>query len=319
MEFGNKENIIYIIIPILLFIIFLLGLRKRENILKNIGLFSKRGIEILKILLITCGGFLVFISLLSPQKLKEDEKIQVKGSNVYALIDISRSMLTKDVYPNRLEGAKRSLDEILDGLKGDRIGFIPFSDSAYVQMPLTDDYSMGKNYVNAIDSNLISGGGTKLLQGLELANKSFEESGVNHKIVIILTDGGDYDKNIIDYAKNNKLKIYVIGVGTENGGVIPGKVGFLKDKNGNTVISRLNDKFMKELANETGGKFYEVNNLTDGTKILLRDIKNLEGKNIREENLKVYKKYYQIPLGIGIILILCGYLLKRGIREEYNG
>lgn len=316
MEFGNLENSKYFIISLLIFIFMTLGFIKRNKIIKNIGLNDKRKLGILKIVLILCGSLLVVFSLLSPQKLRANEEIDVKGANIYALIDVSKSMMTKDIYPNRLEGAKRSLFEILNNLKGDRIGFIPFSDSAYVQMPLTDDYQMARNYINAIDGNLISGGGTQLLQGLELANKSFEESKISDKEVVILTDGGDYDKKVIEYAKNNKIKVFIIGIGTEKGAVIPGKNGFLKDKNGETVISKLNNNFMKQLASETNGNYYEVNNLVDGTKVFLKDLKNLDRKTTRKEDVKVYKKYYQIPLLIGIILLTLGYLIKGGIKDK---
>lgn len=321
MEFGNLQNFICLIFPLILLLIMILGMRKRKDILIILKLRNKRRINIIKILLLTLGSVLVVISLLSPQKEIEDEEIEVKGMNIYVLIDTSRSMLTEDVYPNRLEAGKRVLTNLIQSLKGDRVGFIPFSDSAYIQMPLTDDYNITQNYINAIDTTLISGGGTELYQALELAEKSFKEIGSENKTVIVISDGGDFDKKSLDFVKENKIDVYSIGVGTKEGNVIPEylngvKRGFIKDESGSAVISKLNSDFLQKISNENNGKYYEVNNLVDTSKNFVNDTINLERKNQRNEKTKNYEKYFQYPLALGILLILIGYLLKEVIKDE---
>lgn len=321
MEFGNLQNSIYLIFPLILLLIMILGMRKRKDILNILKLRNKRRISIIKILLLTLGSVLVVISLLSPQKEIEDEEIEVKGMNIYVLIDTSRSMLTEDVYPNRLEAGKRVLTNLIQSLKGDRIGFIPFSDSAYIQMPLTDDYNITQNYINAIDTTLISGGGTELYQALELAEKSFKEIGSENKTVIVISDGGDFDKKSLDFVKENRIDVYSIGVGTKEGNVIPEylngvKRGFIKDESGSAVISKLNSDFLQKISNENNGKYYEVNNLVDTSKNFINDTINLERKNQRNEKTKNYEKYFQYPLALGILFILIGYLLKEVIKDE---
>ena len=286
MEFGNLQNSIYLIFPLILLLIMILGMRKRKDILNILKLRNKRRISIIKILLLTLGSVLVVISLLSPQKEIEDEEIEVKGMNIYVLIDTSRSMLTEDIYPNRLEAGKRVLTNLIQSLKGDRVGFIPFSDSAYIQMPLTDDYNITQNYINAIDTTLISGGGTELYQALELAEKSFKEIGSENKTVIVISDGGDFDKKSLDFVKENRIDVYSIGVGTKEGNVIPEylngvKRGFIKDESGSAVISKLNSDFLQKISNENNGKYYEVNNLVDTSKNFVNDTINLERKNQR--------------------------------------
>lgn len=321
MEFGNLQNFICLIFPLILLLIMILGMRKRKDILNILKLRNKRRISIIKILLLTLGSVLVVISLLSPQKEIEDEEIEVKGMNIYVLIDTSRSMLTEDVYPNRLEAGKRVLTNLIQSLKGDRVGFIPFSDSAYIQMPLTDDYNITQNYINAIDTTLISGGGTELYQALELAEKSFKEIGSENKTVIVISDGGDFDKKSLDFVKENKIDVYSIGVGTKEGNVIPEylngvKRGFIKDESGSAVISKLNSDFLQKISNENNGKYYEVNNLVDTSKNFVNDTMNLERKNQRNEKTKNYEKYFQYPLALGILFILIGYLLKEVIKDE---
>lgn len=321
MEFGSLNNLVFFIFPVLLLFIYVFGMKKRTRILKYLQLNDNSVRTILKGVFLVLGTIFVCFALLSPQKQIENEEIEVKGMNIYAIIDTSRSMMTEDVYPNRLEMAKKVLGNIIKSLKGDRIGFIPFSDSAYMQMPLTDDYSITKNYINALDTNLISGGGTQLYQALELAERSFKENGSKNKTVLILSDGGDFDEKSLDFIKKNHITVYAVGIGTNSGSIIPEykngkKIGFIKDQSGSAVVSNLNSNFLQQLTSESGGKYYEVNNLKDTTNSFSNDIAQLERNNNRIENVKNYKKYYQIPLFIGILLILLGYLLKGGIKDE---
>lgn len=321
MEFGSLNNLVFFIFPVLLLFIYIFGMKKRTRILKYLQLNDNSVRTILKGIFLVLGTIFVCFALLSPQKQIENEEIKVKGMNIYAIIDTSRSMMTEDVYPNRLEMAKKVLGNIIKSLKGDRIGFIPFSDSAYMQMPLTDDYSITKNYINALDTNLISGGGTQLYQALELAERSFKENGSKNKTVLILSDGGDFDQKSLDFIKKNHITVYAVGIGTNSGSIIPEykngkKIGFIKDQSGSAVVSNLNSKFLQQLTSESGGKYYEVNNLKDTTNSFSNDIAQLERNNNRIENVKNYKKYYQIPLFIAILLILLGYLLKGGIKDE---
>ena len=321
MEFGSLNNLVFFIFPVLLLFIYIFGMKKRMRILKYLQLKDNSVKTILKGTFLVIGTVFICFALLSPQKQIENEEIEVKGMNIYAIIDTSRSMMTEDVYPNRLEMAKKVLGNIIKSLRGDRIGFIPFSDSAYMQMPLTDDYSITKNYINALDTNLISGGGTQLYQALELAERSFKENGSKNKTVLILSDGGDFDEKALDFVKKNHITVYAVGIGTNSGSIIPEykngkKIGFIKDQSGSAVVSNLNSKFLQQLSSESGGKYYEVNNLKDTTSTFSNDIAQLERNNNRIENVKNYKKYYQIPLFIGILLVLIGYLLKGGIKDE---
>ncbi|MGL5204041.1 vWA domain-containing protein [Cetobacterium sp.] len=317
MEFGNIDSLKFILIPIFTLLFLILGIKKRQDILKNIGWKKDTFYTSLKAIFLSVGAFFIFLALLSPQKLKEEQKVEVKGSDLYILIDISKSMLVQDSYPNRLELSKNELKEILLNLKGDRVGIIPFSDSAYIQMPLTDDYFMAINYIDAIDSKLISGGGTQLLEALKLANSSFQKTEAKDKNVIIFSDGGDKEPEVLDFVKKNNLKTFILGVGTEEGSVIPIDNGFIKDNSGNIVVSKLNNTFLKELASESGGEYYSLNNLNTGNyKKLIHDIGKLDKTSQREENLKVYEKYYQYPLGIGLFLILLGYFLPKKKESE---
>lgn len=318
MEFGNRNYLFFLTIPIMILIITIMGVRKKNKILKILNLEWSKTVRITQIALYFLGSIALVIALLSPQILREEENHEVRGLDIYAIIDTSRSMLAEDTYPNRLERGKKAIEELLKNLKGDRIGFIPFSDIAYVQMPLTDDYSMAKNYLGAIDSQLISGGGTDLLSALKIADRSFKESGAKEKVVLIVSDGGDADSEITEYLKNSDLKIYSIGVGSDTPSVMPEYVdgqkrGFIRDEKGDIATSVLNSELLKSISN---GGYYEINNLSDNSEKFLENIATLERNSLRKERVKLYDKYFQYPLFIGLILILLAYFLRGGVRDE---
>ena len=318
MEFGNLENLIYFIFPVLSHILLIIGYEKKKKGLKSLSISNNKKINFLKIFFINIGTVLICISLLSPQKLIEEKEIERKGNSIYILMDTSRSMLTKDIYPNRIERAKTIAKNIILNLKGDKVGIIPFSDSAYIQMPLTDDYKIAENFINVIDTNLLSGGGTNIFEGLSIANKSFEETETENKIVLVISDGGDTDDKTLDFIKKNNLKVYSVGVGTEKGSVIPDnkKSGFIKDEKGNIVVSSLNSKFLKKMSEISNGKYFEVNNLSDNTKEFIYDMETLDKSRIKNEKISIYEKYFQWFLGIGLLFILIGYFLKGGTKNE---
>ncbi len=312
------KYLIYILFPICIGIITCLGIIKKNRIINLLKFKVHKKTEIIKGILYVVGTIFIFIALLSPQKLVDTEKQEVQGLDIYVLMDTSNSMMVEDVYPSRLARGKQVIEEILDELKGDRIGIIPFSDSAYIQLPLTDDYSMAKNYIEVIDTTLISGGGTKLLSAIKLAEESFKETSTKNPVVLIVSDGGDYDEELSDYIKNTKLNVYSIGIGTKNGGIVPNyengkKIGYIKDKNGSAALSKLNSDLLRDIAEKN---YFEINNSKDENKRFIKSISSLEKNSIREENLKIYKKYFQYPLFIGIILLLIAYLIKGGIRNE---
>lgn len=318
MEFGSRGYLPFFLIPLGILIITLLGVRKKEKILKFFNYKYMKGMEFLKIALYVVGTMLLVLALLSPQIPGEREEQEVKGGDIYILIDTSRSMMAEDVFPNRLQKGKKAIEKILENLRGDRVGFIPFSDSAYIQMPLTDDYRMAENYLEAIDSQLISGGGTKLIEALKIAEKSFENSQASERTVLIVSDGGDEDRELTEYAKKSSLKIFAIGIGGDKPTVIPNYVngvkrGFVLDRTGNPGTTYLNSKLLKDISN---GGYYEIDNLRDNSINFLKDTENLKREITRKEMGREYKKYFQIPLLLGLLLLFLGFFLRGGVRDE---
>ncbi|MGL4392308.1 MAG: vWA domain-containing protein, partial [Fusobacteriaceae bacterium] len=273
-----------------------------------------------KLVFFLLGAIFIFIALLGPQKLDKERDAEIRGLDIYVIIDISNSMMAEDVYPNRLARGKATIEKVLNNLGGDRIGFIPFSDSAYVQLPLTQDYSIARSYLNSIDATLISGGGTNLLSAIQLAEQSFDETESKNKVVLIISDGGEENNEIKKYLSTRDLKVFAVGIGTEQGSVVPlyndgRKVGFIKDRQNKTVISQLNSKILESIA-DSG--YYEVNNLSDTSGNFVRAIMKFEKDITRLEKIRTYKKYFQYPLFLGLIFILLAIFLRGGKNEQKN-
>lgn len=301
MVFYNLKYMYFLVLALLLFFILWSGFKKKNKILGMLSLKKKKALYIAIILL---AYTIAVFSLAGPRKLSDVEKVEVKGADIYVLIDTSKSMMTEDTAPNRLEKAKYEIRKIIEGLKGDRISFIPFTDGAYVQLPLTDDYDMALMYLDSIDTDLINTGGTDFSNALSVAEKSFDKEDGSSKIILIVSDGENH-KNL---KVNEDLNIYAIGVGTHKGGVIPSGSGFVKDEKGNVVISRLEPETLKKISEN--GKYYESNNIDSAYNKFLKSIENIKRKSNREQEIKRYREFYQYFLLAAFLMILIVYYLE---------
>ncbi|BDU50331.1 VWA domain-containing protein [Haliovirga abyssi] len=321
MNFGNINGFYYLLLLVILIAIFYLGYQKKVNIINLIRFPFNKKKEKLSIFIMILGVFLIVFSLTDPEFFKGYEKYQKKGLDIYFLIDVSKSMLSEDIKPSRIRRSKEIISSVIDELKGDRVGFIPFSSTAYIQMPLTDDYDMAKMFLDVIDTNMISGGGTNIKKALELAEASFKKSAKGDKVIILISDGEVHNESGINESEkiDKSIKIYTIGVGSLKGSLIPivdkigNRIDYKKDKKGNYVLSKLDVKTLEEIAKNGNGKFYMSTIAGDEIQKLTSKINLLKREELGIEKLKIYKKLYQYFLGIGILIFLMGYLYgKRG-------
>lgn len=323
LEFKYPYLFAFLLIPVLALVLLILGYRKKEKILSMLHLTSKTKFKVIRIILIVTGLCFMVFSLLGPQVFQGYTEVKKTGRDIYVLIDTSNSMLVEDIQPNRISRAKKIIEGILDNLKGDRIGIIPFSSGAYVQMPLTDDYQMARMFTDVIDTNMIGGGGTNIGTAIKLAADSFQRTSSSDKVVIVLSDGEEHEKNSVDILKqlNDKnLKIFTIGIGTEKGGLVPDydsngqqKTGYKKDNSGNFVTSRLDAGVLEELALTGNGSYYQSTVSSDEIGSLIKDISSLKGATTATERVRRFNQLYQYFLGIGMLLLLIAFLLpERG-------
>lgn len=321
LELKNPSNFIYIILPIASLCIFILGMVKKERILAALKLNIKTAFKIVRVFLLVIGLTLVFFSLLGPQTFVGFDEVERKGLDIYFLIDTSNSMLTEDIQPNRIERAKKIIEGIIDSLEGDRIGFIPYSSAAYIQMPLTDDYELAKMFLDVIDTDMIGGGGTNAGKAIKLASESFKSSSNSDKVIIILSDGEEHNTNsieVLNSIRDEHLKVYTIGIGTEKGGLIPvyddtgRRIDYKKDSVGEYVMSKLDRKTLQELASGGNGAYYQSTGSIDEINLLTGDISNLKRGAIKTDQIRRFKQLYQYFLAAGIMCIAAAWLLPEG-------
>ena len=205
---------------------------------------------------------LLIIGIANPQVGTKMEEVKREGVDLMIAIDLSNSMLAEDIKPNRLERAKQAISRLIDKLQGDRIGLIVFAGEAYVQLPITTDYSAAKLFLSTVNTNIVPTQGTEIAKAIDLSIESFDMENAQNKAIIIITDGESHDEKAIESAeKANKLDIFVhtLGMGLSKGGPIPiynkygNRTGYRVDREGNTVVSKFDEQIVIKTYIETIG------------------------------------------------------------------
>jgi Ca-activated chloride channel family protein len=318
-SFEYPFNIAFILVPLLGLFLLILAYRKKERILNVMKINTVIPFKVLRGVLITLGLCLIVFSLMGPQKFMGYTEVSRKGMDIYVLIDTSKSMLVEDIQPSRINRAKKIIEGLIDKLQGDRIGFIPFSQDAYVQMPLTDDYQLARMFLDVIDTDMIAGGGTNIASAIKLADSSFKRVSSAGRVIIVISDGEELDYNsqeVVKSINDKQLKLFAIGVGSEKGGLIPvfddkgaQRTGYKKDNTGSFVTSRLNTDVLKKLAESGNGTYYQASLSGDEIQNLLSDMGSLKRDTSKTDKIKRLNHLYQYFLGMGILLFIAAYLL----------
>lgn len=313
MEWGQLKNFVWLwILPAAAFVYFLSSARKKFQIRRfgdaelvrrlitsfnPLMRFAKRGCLL--------AAFLFMVLALCQPHLKTKEvTVERKGIDVMIAVDVSRSMLSKDIAPTRLDKAKLELADLIDRLRRDRIGIVAFAGEAFIQCPLTLDKSAVKLFLSAINPNLIPTPGTAIGPAILVATQAFNEKEKDFKAVILLTDGEDHESNPLGAAKKAKeqgVRIFTIGLGTADGSTVPGESaeeGFMKDKQGRVVISKLDEGLLKQIARETGGDYYRSTTGELEVDRIVDEINKMSQKGLKSEKMIEYEenfRYFLIP------------------------
>jgi Ca-activated chloride channel homolog len=321
LEFQYPFFSIFFLIPVGAVLVLYFGARKKGQIIQRLGLPlpSTKG-NLLGWLLTSLGFILCVVALMGPKIQVGEMEINREGLDIYVLIDTSKSMLVEDVAPSRIERSKKIIADVLGQLSGDRIGYIPFSSSAYIQMPLTDDYNLAGMFLKSIDTDMISGGGTDIGQAIRLAEKSFEASGEGDRVILILSDGEDHNqktKKVIESVSDHQLKIYTIGVGTLEGGMIPVfnddqsvRTGFKKDEKGELIMSKLDEASLKALTHNGNGQYFTLTVDDQVSKSLIRALSTLKKDRLNTKSIPQYEQKFQWFLLPGVLLLMLGLVLR---------
>lgn len=231
------------------------------------------------------------------------------GIDVMVALDVSNSMLAQDIKPNRLERAKQVLNLITDKLGNNRMGMVVFAGQAFLQMPITSDLSAAKLYVSSASTDAVPRQGTVIGDALKLCNTALDTKEKKYKAVILISDGEDHDEKAAEAVKelhDNGVVVYTIGIGSPEGAPIfdPASNDFKKDENGNTVVSKLNEKDLQNIASETGGQYYLFTNAGEVADKAAAAINQMEKKQIGGTGIRVYNAYFQWFLLAALIFLL---------------
>lgn len=312
--------LLFAVIPIVGLFIFFFQWRKRairkfgnpNLVLQLIPDFSNRK-QVAKFILLSLAYIFIVLGFANPQIGTKQELVKRQGIDVMIALDVSNSMMSDDVKPSRLDRAKNFISNFIDQLNNDRLGMIVFAGKAYMQMPLTVDYSAARMYLHTINTNMAPSQGTNIADAIELANQGFTQEDKAHKALIIITDGedneGGVDENISDAVKQG-TKIYTLGVGSENGSPIPLGNDFKRDEDGNIVLSKLNQQMLKEIASKGHGKFFMLGSGTDEIDSLMKELKGIGTKQFEEMIFTDFDDKFQWCLAIAAILLFAEWWLS---------
>ena len=287
--------------------------------------FSKIRTQIKNILTILIFILLV-IGIANPQVGAKMEEVKREGVDLMIAIDLSNSMMVEDIKPNRLERAKLAISRLIDKLEGDRIGLIVFAGEAYVQLPITTDYSAAKLFLSTVNTNIVPTQGTEIAKAIDLSVQSFDMENAQNKAIIIITDGESHDEKAIESAeKANELGIFIhtLGMGLSKGGPIPiynkygNRTGYRKDREGNTIVSKLNENLLRQIANAGEGTYVRANNSKAGLSTLFAEINKMEKKEIGTMVFTEYKDRFQLFISLALLLLLSDLILL-GRRNKWS-
>ncbi|UCC43219.1 MAG: VWA domain-containing protein [Candidatus Zixiibacteriota bacterium] len=337
MRFSEPMNFMLLVGVAILGLFLLWAIARKKKLLARFGdipLLMKNAPYIsfarqrTKVVLLVLGLALVTAALARLQFGTHLELLKREGLDIIVALDVSNSMLVRDIRPNRLDKAKQEIRSIVDRLEGDRIGLIAFAGEAFVQCPLTLDYSAARMLLEAMDNHSVSVQGTSLTAALEVASEAFSQKEKKHKVLLLLTDGEDHRGGALEAAQTARkdgVRIYTVGIGSPAGEPIPvldrkgNQVGFKKDESGEVIVSRLDEMMLQEIALATGGKYYHATAGELELDRIFTEISKLEKKELEGTLVTRYDDRFQWPLLIGLILIVGEFFLperKRSPRSE---
>jgi Ca-activated chloride channel family protein len=268
---------------------------------------------------------MLIIASARPQWGSEMQEIDQEGLQVMVALDVSHSMLAQDIQPTRIERAKLEVRDLARQLNGDEIGIVPFSGAAFVQVPLTSDYSTALSYLENAGPSLISRPGTVIGDAIRTATAAFDPKLASQKVLVVMTDGEDVESDPLAAAReatDQGVMIYTIGFGTSEGATVPdtdqsGSVlGFKEDAQGNPVISRMDEKTLQEIAAIGGGKYYPAT--ADGSELtsLLAEIDGLQKAQLQSRQAVQMIERYQIFLALALAALALAELIPDRVRQR---
>lgn len=273
-----------------------------------------------KLVLFSLAFFFFSIGMSRPQigaKLKEHK---TKGAEIMIVLDVSNSMLAEDYSPNRLDRAKLAISKLVDRLRDDRIGLIVFAGSSFVQLPITTDYVSAKMFLNSITPESVPIQGTAIGDAINTAIRSFSAQSEKSRAIIVITDGENHEDDPVAAAKQASemgIRVFTIGVGSSEGKPIPVDGELLKDRSGNIVVSRLDEKTLKQIAAAGNGMYVRAGNSEFGLNPIIDEIQKMQDEQFSSVVFEEFDEQYMYFFGIALVFFVLEMLVgERRIRRR---
>jgi Ca-activated chloride channel homolog len=324
-RFANPEYLyLLLLLPVLVILYIINDIRKRKAlhrfgdrdlVLKLVPEMSKTR-PLLKFILQLFGVVAGIIMLTRPQFGSKIEEVKKQGIEVIIALDVSNSMLAEDIQPNRLIRAKQAIARLVDNLDNDKIGLVVFAGDAYTQLPITTDYVSAKMFLSTINPDMVPKQGTAIGAAIDLCIRSFSPGEGKSKAMIIITDGENHEDDPVakaEEASKTGIVIHSIGIGSTEGVPVPlvtnGKKDYLKDIDGNTVISKLDEDILKRIAVSTGGNYVRASNSNIGLDEVFGQIKKMKKQDLESKIYTEYNDQFQIFAALAIFMLVVDFIV----------
>ena len=322
-RFAHPEYLyLLLVVPVLIGVFIYTKIQRRRNINKfgnpellaglmpNVSFIRPQ----VKFYLQLTSVLLLIIVLAQPQFGTRQEKEKRKGIEVMIALDVSNSMMAQDVQPSRLEKAKQVLSKLVDGMTNDKIGLVVFAGDAYTQLPITVDYVSAKMFLSTISPQLVPRQGTAIGSAIDLAIKSFGTKSGAGRAIIVITDGENHEDDAVGAAKlaaENNIIVNVIGMGKADGSPIPipGTMSFWKDKEGNVVVSKLNETMCKEIAMAGKGIYVHADNSNSAFRIITKELDTLGKSDIKTSVFSEYNEQFQSFALLALMILIIDFFI----------
>jgi len=324
-RFANPEFLYLLLLLPVFAMLFILEIYRRNRTIKKIGdsklvndllpeLSSIR--PVIKFVTIILAFTSAIVMLARPQFGSKIEDVKKQGVEVIIALDVSNSMLAEDIQPNRLTRAKQAISRLVDNLDNDKIGLIVFAGDAYTQIPVTTDYVSAKMFLSSINPEMVPKQGTAIGAAISLGLRSFSPGEGKSKAMIIITDGENHEDDPVSLAEEASkagIIIHTIGIGSEQGVPVPvvtgGKRDYLKDVDGNTVITKLDEEILKKVALSTNGNYVRANNSNIGLDEIYGEIRKMKKQELESTMYTEYNDQFQIFAAIALFFLVLEFII----------
>ena len=328
LRFEHPEYLWFLLlVPALGVGFFFLNILQRKQLRRFVGEVllpqlapeASLAMRIIKQTLVSLAIACLILAVANPQVGTRLEEVKREGIDLFVVLDVSLSMKSEDIRPSRLEKAKLDVSDLLRKLSGDRVGMVVFAGDAFVQFPLTADYSAADLFISAIDVDAVPVPGTMIGSGIEVALKSFSKDVPTQKAIVVVSDGENTEGDVmgaVEDAKKAGVRVYSVGMGTPEGGPIPilnqngVRVDYKRDQSGSIVLSKLDETMLQQIAATTGGSYHRATSGGNEIDDIFKELASLEKVEFGTKQITGYETRYQYPLAFAILFLIIEVMLS---------